>query len=110
MMTPAELAAHLRVSERTIARMVTDGCPSILVGARRRFELAAVKEWAAQRAKECQSSNSRQVRGISLSASTVSALIADSRRVQLRVRPGNSKPNSDSPSSVVSLPSLATRD
>jgi len=42
MLTPAELAAHLRTSERTVARMVVDGCPSIMVGARRRFDLPAV--------------------------------------------------------------------
>jgi len=29
MLTPAELAAHFRTSERTVARMVADGCPSI---------------------------------------------------------------------------------
>ena len=34
LLTPAELAAALRVSERTVARMVLAGCPSALVGSR----------------------------------------------------------------------------
>lgn len=31
-LTPAELAAHLRTSERTVSRMVAEGCPSMMVG------------------------------------------------------------------------------
>jgi excisionase family DNA binding protein len=50
MLTPAELAAHLRTSERTVARMVRDGCPSMLVGSRRRFDLAAVLAWTSAQA------------------------------------------------------------
>lgn len=47
LLTPAELAAALRTSERTVARMVVNGCPSLMVGSRRRFDLEAVKAWAA---------------------------------------------------------------
>lgn len=91
MMTPAELAAHLRTSERTVARMVTDGCPSIMVGSRRRFDLQAVLRWAGERA--CQSSNTRTAAGKSLSASTVNAYTAASRQVHLRAMPAGSKPS-----------------
>lgn len=107
-LTAAELAAHLRTSERTIARMVLDGLPSILVGRRRRFDLAAVIRWTEARA--CQQSNSRQARGTSLSASTASAFIDASRRVHLRVMPGSSRQNLEAPSVNGSQPSLATRD
>lgn len=105
MLTPAELAAHFRTSERTVARMVADGCPSMLVGKRRRFDLAAVVKWTEARA--CQSSPSRRERGTSLSASTASAFIADSRRVQLRVTPSSSRPTFDPPSESASQPSQA---
>lgn len=50
MLTAAELAAQLRTSERTVARMVADGCPSMLVGARRRFDLTEVIAWTKERA------------------------------------------------------------
>ena len=73
MLTPAELAAHLRTSERTVARMVADGCPSILVGHRRRFDLPAVLAWASQRAEACRSSAPRRA-GTFPSASTIRAL------------------------------------
>lgn len=63
MLTPAELAAHLRTSERTVSRMVIDGCPSMLVGRRRRFDLAAVTTWITERAA-CQSEKTPQAAGM----------------------------------------------
>lgn len=89
MLTPAELAAHFRTSERTVARMVQDGCPSMLVGKRRRFDLAAVIKWSEARA--CLSSPSHRERGTLLSASTASAFTDASRRVHLRVMPSSLK-------------------
>lgn len=47
MLTPAELAAHLRVSERTVARMVTDGCPYHRVRSQKRFQILDVASWLA---------------------------------------------------------------
>ena len=43
MLTPAELAAALNVSTRTVARWDADGCPCEWAGSRRRYDLAAVK-------------------------------------------------------------------
>lgn len=85
MMTPAELAAHCRISERTVARMVLDGCPSMLVGRRRRFDLGAVTEWMQQRAAAtCQSDKTPTAVGTPKPASNVAAFTDACRRVQLR--------------------------
>lgn len=89
MLTPAELAAHLRVSERTVARMVLDGCPSMLVGSRRRFDLPTVLAWTTERA--CQPAKTPRADGTQKRASAASAFTDASRRVQLRVMPGASK-------------------
>jgi excisionase family DNA binding protein len=83
LLTPAELAAHLRASERTVARMVADGCPSMLVGKRRRFDLAKVTAWMEERA-QCQSEKTPKVVGTPRSASIVDAFTERCRRVQLR--------------------------
>jgi excisionase family DNA binding protein len=91
MLTPAELAAHLRVSERTVARMVADGCPSMLVGSRRRFDLAAVTAWTQHRAQQCPSDKTPTAVGMPKLASAVNAFTAASRKVQLRVMPNASK-------------------
>jgi len=92
MLTPAELAAHLRVSERTVARMVLDGCPSMLVGSRRRFELADVLAWTTERAL-CPPEKTPTDTGTRRLASAASAFTDASRRVHLRVMPGASKPS-----------------
>jgi excisionase family DNA binding protein len=89
MLTPAELAAELRTSERTIARMVTDGCPSILVGSRRRFDRAAVLAWAQGQA--CQSAKTKMAVGMQRHASAAAAFTENCRRVQLRVMPSEPK-------------------
>jgi excisionase family DNA binding protein len=94
MLTPAELAAALRISERTVARMVKDGCPSILAGARRRFDLADVTAWCQKRTlPTCQPAKTPMAAGTPRSASAVNDFIAASRRAQLRVMPSGSKPN-----------------
>ena len=93
MLTPAELAAHLRVSERTVTRRVADGCPSMLVGARRRFDLAAVTAWTQERATPCRSAEMPKAAGTRRSVSAASAFIDASRKVQLRVMPSVSKPS-----------------
>lgn len=92
LLTPAELAAHLRVSERTVARMVTDGCPSMLVGSRRRFELPAVIAWTEFRAA-CPPEKTPKAAGTQRLASAAAAFTDASRRVQLRVMPSASKPS-----------------
>jgi excisionase family DNA binding protein len=93
MLTPAELAAALKVSERTVARMVMDGCPSMLVGSRRRFDLTAVITWTIQRAESCPQEKTTLAAGTQRSASTVNAFIDASRKVRVRVMPSVLKPN-----------------
>ena len=93
MLTPAELAAHLRTSERTVARMVADGCPSMMVGRRRRFDLAAVLRWSEERARACPQEKTAPDAGTSRSASAVDAFTAACRRVQVRVTPSASRPS-----------------
>lgn len=89
MLTPAELAAALRVSERTVSRMVIDGCPSMLVGSRRRFDLVAVTTWTQQRA--CQPAKTPKATGTPKRASAENAFTDVSRKVHLRVMPGASR-------------------
>lgn len=91
LLTPAELAAHLRTSERTIARMVLDGCPSMLVGSRRRFELAAVMTWTQERAASCPSEKTPLAVGTQRLASAVAAYTDAYRKVQLRATPSASR-------------------
>lgn len=91
MLTPAELAAHFRTSERTVARMVLDGCPSILVGRRRRFDLAAVTAWMTERASTCPSDKTPKADGMPKSALTVAAFTDACRKVQVRAMPNLSR-------------------
>lgn len=87
MLTPAELAAHLKISERTVARMVNDGCPSMLARKRRRFDLAAVLAWMQTEGARCQSEKTPKADGMPRLASTAGAFTAACRQVQLRVMP-----------------------
>ena len=91
LMTPAELAAHLRTSERTVARMVLEGCPSMLVGRRRRFDLAAVTTWIQERGVACRSEKTPTAAGTQKYASAGSAFTDAFRKAHLRVMPGSSK-------------------
>ena len=93
MLTPAELAAHLRASERTVSRMVAEGCPSMLVGRRRRFDLAAVTAWITERGAACLSAKTPLAVGTPRLASAVAAFTDASRRVQVRAMPSGSRPN-----------------
>lgn len=86
LLTPAELAAHLRVSERTVARMVIDGCPNLLVGSRRRFELAAVLSWLTGR-----TTGARSAVGQARAPQPSNAFTDTTRCARLRVLPGASK-------------------
>lgn len=93
LLTPEDLAAHLRVSVRTVARMVDDGCPSILAGRRRRFDLATVTQWMQGRAIECRSDRTPKDAGTPRLAFDAADFTAASRRVQLRAMPSASKPS-----------------
>lgn len=84
-LTPAELAAYLRASERTVARMVVDGCPYLLVGRRKRFELEAVLAWTLAKAN-----HPKQQLAASARAGAMNREADDydaSRPVRLRVTP-----------------------
>jgi len=87
LLTPAELAAALRCSERTISRMALDGCPFKMVGRRPRYELAQVLAWTEERAQECLSEKTPPAGGTPRPASAVKDFTAACRRVQLRVMP-----------------------
>jgi excisionase family DNA binding protein len=93
MLTPAELAAHMRVSERTVARMVLDGCPSMLVGRRRRFDLVDVTAWTKERATSCPPAKTPTAAGTPRLASAVAAYTDACRLVQVRTTPSFSKPS-----------------
>ena len=91
MLTPAELAAHIRASERTVARMVIDGCPSMLAGHRRRFDLAEVTAWMQRRAAECRSEETQRAAGMQRPALAVAGYTDACRRVQVRAMPSAPK-------------------
>jgi excisionase family DNA binding protein len=94
LLTKTELAAELRVSERTVYRYLDDGCPHFRIRKRSLFDLDEVKEWMRSPANPaCQSEKTRTISGTSSSASLVNAYTAASRRVQLRVMPKASTPS-----------------
>jgi hypothetical protein len=92
MLTPAELAAAMNVSTRTVARWDAEGCPCEWAGSRRRYDLDAVKAWNRERA--CQSDKTPRAGGTPKPAISVAAFTVASRRAQLRVTPSESPPNS----------------
>lgn len=85
MMTPAELAAAMTVSTRTVARWDAEGCPCEWAGKRRRYDLAAVKAWNKEQA--CQPVKTPQAAGMLKPASAVAAFTDAYRRAALRVTP-----------------------
>lgn len=95
LLTPSELAAHLRTSERTVQRLVADGCPSMLLRRQRRFALPTVLAWMASRADlgatECRSDATPMAAGTPRLASSVADYTAACRRVQLRATPSASR-------------------
>jgi len=86
-LTLTELAARLRVSERTVYRMIEEGCPSLLVGRRRRFDWSSVSKWAQTRSLECPYEKTQKAGGTSKSASIANAFTDACRKVHLRVMP-----------------------
>jgi phage terminase Nu1 subunit (DNA packaging protein) len=93
MLTPAELAAALRVSTRTVARWDAEGCPCEWAGSRRRYDLAQVQAWNRERAQQCRSEKTKTADGTQRLVSTVAAFTDAYRSVQLRVMPSASKPS-----------------
>jgi phage terminase Nu1 subunit (DNA packaging protein) len=91
--TGAELAALLRCSERTVARLVIDGMPSILVRGRRVYDAAECLRWMRERdaAAPCPSDKTQKAAGTLRSASVVGAFTDACRRAQLRVMPSSPK-------------------
>lgn len=91
--TGAELAALLRCSERTVARLVIDGMPSILVRGRRVYDAAECLRWMRERdaAAPCPSDKTQKAAGTLKSASVVDAFTDACRRAQLRVMPSSPK-------------------
>ncbi len=87
MMTPAELAAYYKVSEKTIARMTADGMPSRLIGARRRYDLAEVEAWTKERA--CRPGKPLAICSTRKPASSGSAYTDFCRKVRVRVMPSD---------------------
>ena len=85
-LTATELAAKLRISERQVYRLIDQGCPSLLVGKRRRFDWDSVKQWTEN---ACPSEKTPKASGTSRSASTANAFTDAARKVQLRVMPRN---------------------
>lgn len=91
-LTPAELAAALRISTKTVQRHVADGMPYQPSGARgKRFVLADCQQWLKER-YPCPSQNLPTVRGMSRSASIASEYTDACRRQHLRVLPSNTRP------------------
>jgi len=84
-LTLTELAARLRVSERTVYRMLDDGCPSMLVGRRRRFDWQRVRDWTE--GQQCPSAKTPKAAGTQRSASTANAFTDACRKMHLRVMP-----------------------
>lgn len=98
MLTAAQLAAALSISERQVQRLAAAGMPVQPIGSRgRRYDIDECRRWLREN-HSCLSSAPKQEASRSLSASTVNAFTAASRRVQLRVRPSESKPSCDQPS------------
>ena len=98
MLTAAQLAAALGISERQVNRLVNAGLPSTPVGARgRRYDLAECQQWLRE-SYQCPSKPTRREAGKSVSASAVNAYTDAYRRAHLRARPSGSRLKSESPS------------
>jgi len=107
--TAADVASAFRISERQVQRLVQDGLPYTPIGKRgKRFDLDECRRWLREFYR-CQSLDQKKAASKSLSASTIDAYTAVSRRVQVRAMPSESKPSSESPPASAKLLSLATR-
>lgn len=111
MLTAAQLAAALGVSERQVNRLVHAGLPSTPIGARgRRYDLAECQRWLRESYQPCPSNAHRPAAGKSVPASVVNAYTDAYRRAQLRARPSGSRPNYEQPSADTPPPlSLVTQ-
>lgn len=111
MLTAAQLASALGISERQVYRLGSEGMPSVPIGARgRRYDLEECRNWLRE-SYPCLSRERRPVAGRSASASTISEFTDACRRVHLRVKPSVSKPNCEAPSAEVERRlSLVTQD
>lgn len=89
MLTTSELAAALRISDRTVYRLVSEGLPHFRVRKQLRFRLERVEEWL-----ECRSEETNKGTGTSRFASDVSGFTNAFGKVRLRVMPSESKPKS----------------
>lgn len=109
MLTAAQLASALGVSERQVHRLSASGLPSTPVGLRgRRYDFDECQRWLREN-YACQSNERRTAATRSVSASAISAYTAAYRRVQVRVTPSTSKLNSEPPSAAERSPlSLVT--
>jgi excisionase family DNA binding protein len=88
-MTLTQLAADLKVSERTVYRLLGDGCPHLRVRKQIRFDPIRVREWM-----ECRYEKTKPVTGTSRFATNVSGFTNAFQRVRLRTMPSGSKPKS----------------
>lgn len=111
MLTSSELATALKISERQVQRLAAEGMPFQPVGARgKRYDLELCKAWLREN-HTCLSKQQKQAGTKSVSASDVNAFTDACRRVHLRVRPSESKPNSEQPSAEIERRlSLVTQD
>jgi phage terminase Nu1 subunit (DNA packaging protein) len=90
LLTPAQLAAHMSVSARTVARWDAEGCPCEWAGKRRRYDPEAVRAWNREKATACPSDKTPKAAGTPKPASIVGDFTAACRRVQVRVMPSAS--------------------
>ena len=86
LLTITQLAAHLQVSERTVYRLVDDGCPHLRVRKGFRFRMDRVEEWL-----ECRSEKTKPDTGTSRFVTNVSEFTNAFQRVRLRTMPRGSK-------------------
>lgn len=106
MLNQTEAAAGLGISSRQLQRLMAAGLPFTPVGTRgKRFDLDECRTWLRAN-PTCLSSQPQQAATTCLSASTINAFTAGSRRVQVRVKPSESRPKSEQPSPGTS-PSLS---
>lgn len=109
MLTEAELAAALRISARQVQRLTSAGMPVVPIGTRgKRYDLEECKNWLKDN-YTCLSNAQKTGATKSAYASAVNAFTDASRRAHLRVKPSESKQNSDQPSAATErLLSLVT--
>lgn len=98
MLTEAQLAAELQISTRQVQRYTAAGMPCQPVGVRgKRYDLGECRNWLKDN-YTCLSSQQKQGATKSPSASIVKEFTAAYRRAQVRVKPSESRQNSDQPS------------